>query len=227
MKDGKIELDAELRLMQEKYPLAVYAVNRLVVLAPMFRIAITDMVSNYGETFFRRGQARISEIRYLYGDGDGCFDKVVMAYVKFCLEFVRRQKEFLKTGTYAVKDFDEIYESLYGNDESMEGFYLAALLFSYVFSSNYYEFYDFFENKFLVALSDSGTVIEIGCGHGLYLTQTLRSSSGWKGFGGDISKGSLNVTRKMLTHHQIDNDRCGPNIYGKTIIVHYFVRFPR
>ena len=201
------DIGTSLAANQKKYPRAVHAIERLITLAPMFRNAVADMMHNYGHTFFRRAQARVCEIDFLYGHDSESFDKGIQAYVRFCLEFVRKQRGFLRTGEYSVRDFNDIYSTLYDNDDSMQNFYLVALLFSFVFSSNYYEFYGFFENEFLTNISPAGTVTEIGCGHGLYLVQTLLAKPELKGVGADISTAALGVTHRMLSYHGIDENR--------------------
>lgn len=207
MSDQTDDLGMALAANRERFPRAVYAVECLVTFAPMFRNAVTNMVRNYGDTFFQRAQARIGEIDFLCGHDANCFDRAVQAYVRFCFEFVRKQKVFLRTGEYSIKNFNEIYDSLYNNKDSMQNFYLVALLFSFIFSPNYYEFYDFFEKQFLTSIPPAGTVAEIGCGHGLYLAQTLLANPGWYGLGVDISASALEITRKVFSYYGIGENR--------------------
>lgn len=195
------DLDAAVDAQRARYPQGVRAVERLTTLAPMFRSAVRDMVRAYGETFFRRAEQRVREIDFLC-DGDAArFDAAIQAYVRFCLEFVRKQAEFLKTGRYSFQDFDEMCRTLYEDEAAVRDFYLLALLLSFVFSPNYYEFYDFFEHEFLPQVPQRGTVIEVGCGHGVYLGQTLLHAPGLHGIGIDISAGALAVARRMLMHY--------------------------
>jgi ubiquinone/menaquinone biosynthesis C-methylase UbiE len=189
------------------HPGAVRAIERLITLAPMFRSAARDMLSAYGEHFLRRADDRVAEIDFLCDGDPDRFDEAVRAYVRFCMEFARKQAEFLKTGKYSFQDFDEMCAELYDDSDAVQNFYLFALLFSFIFSPNYYEFYDFFETEFLQHVPNSGVVCEVGCGHGVYLGQALATHPDASGIAIDISPGALEVAKRMLRFHRIGQDR--------------------
>lgn len=202
------QLTRDLERYGGAYPGAARAIERFTTLGGMFRAAARDMVSAYGETFFQRAEQRVAEIDHLVGDAPEKFDDAVRAYIKFCMEFIRKQAVFLKTGEYAFRDFDSMQEDLYDNDEAMEEFYLPALMFSFMFSPNYYEFYDFFQREFVPTLPQQGLIAEVGCGHGVYLCQSLLSAPRVAGVGIDVAPGALKVARRIMEFHGIGPERC-------------------
>ncbi|MCA9242704.1 MAG: class I SAM-dependent methyltransferase [Phycisphaerales bacterium] len=202
------DLTRQIEAHGPQYPRARRAIERFTTLGGMFRAAVRDMTSAYGETFFRRAEERVAEIDHLVGNDPAKFDDAVRAYIKFCMEFIRKQAVFLKTGSYAFRDFDSMQEDLYDNDEAMEEFYLPALMFSFIFSPNYYEFYDFFQKEFVPDLPREGVIAEIGCGHGVYLCQSLLSAPGATGFGIDVAPGALKVARRVMDFHGVGPERC-------------------
>ncbi len=207
MNTPSIDLKQLLADAKETHPGAARAIDRLITLAPMFQSAARDMAGAYGETFLRRADDRVAEIDFLCNGDPEKFDEAIQAYVRFCLEFARKQAEFLKTGKYSFQDFDEMCSELYDDDEAVQSFYLFALLFSFIFSPNYYEFYDFFETEFLSHITDNGTICEVGCGHGVYLGQALSTHPKSQGVAIDISPGALEVAKRMLNFHKIASDR--------------------
>ncbi|NOX58508.1 MAG: class I SAM-dependent methyltransferase [Planctomycetes bacterium] len=207
MKHGEDNLTSMVAAAATDHPGAARAIDRLITIAPMFRSAARDMLRAYGTTFLRRADDRVAEIDFLC-DGDAeRFDEAVRAYVRFCMEFARKQAEFLRTGRYSFQDFDEMCAELYDDNDAVQNFYLFALLFSFIFSPNYYEFYDFFETEFLPHVHDTGCVCEIGCGHGVYLGKTLAAHHSTTGVAIDISPAALEVAQRMLGYYQIGSQR--------------------
>jgi len=187
-------------VLRTAWPDVAAVTDQMLELAPFYRRVISDMIRSYGETFFRRARERINEVKFLCGGDPDGFRQAMSAYVRFGMESLRKQERFARTGRYAVAQFDEVNRSLYANETAMRKFYLPALLLCFVFNPNYYEYYDFFETEFLHQVQDGSLVVEVGCGHGVYLSQTLKRYSRTTGIGLDISQGSLETTRQILAH---------------------------
>src|SRR5262249_7195134 len=114
---------------------------------------------------------------------------------------------FLCTGRYGCTSFDRIREDLYENHERMAKFYLPALMFSFIFSSNYIGYFRFFRHEMLPRITRARAVCDVGCGHGVYLTQMLLAAPASKGRGLDISTASLETARMLLNHHGVPTAR--------------------
>ena len=89
----------------------------------------------------------------------------------------------------------------------MRDFYLIALMFSFRFSSNYVGFFVFFRQRMLPRVKRARSVCDVGCGHGVYLSQMLIAESGAEGVGVDISAASLEMTGRMLSFHGVETTR--------------------
>jgi 2-polyprenyl-3-methyl-5-hydroxy-6-metoxy-1,4-benzoquinol methylase len=160
-----------------------------------------------GDEFWDDAEARCREILFLCDGSRERFVAAVSKWVEFSYEFLLKQGKFLKSGHYAIADFDSIRRDLYDDEEKMKDFYLIALMFSYLFSPNYVAFFAFFRRHALPVAASARSVADVGCGHGVYLANMLLASADSRGIGFDISPGSLATTSRLLDSHKIDRSR--------------------
>ncbi len=187
-------------------PLAAAAFRSLWEQYPVY-VSVVLAGAHQGDEFWSGAEDRCREILHLCGGDEEKFRAGVAQWVEFSQEFLAKQPKFLKRGHYASKSFEEVKAALYADEEKMKSFYLIALMFSYLFSSNYIGFFAFFRRAFLPALGEASAVGDIGCGHGVYLSQMLLAAPGARGVGADVSSASLETARRMLAFRGIPEDR--------------------
>jgi 2-polyprenyl-3-methyl-5-hydroxy-6-metoxy-1,4-benzoquinol methylase len=137
-------------------------------------------------------------ISFLCEDSPENMERAAQGYIKFCHTFQDKQLDFVRNGAYAETDFEHVNEEVYQNIEYMSNVYYPALLFSYLFSSNYFGIYQNFRNLFLpLAQSRSGASLEVGVGHGLLSGSLLNSPAELVGYGLDISPAAVQVSSRV------------------------------
>jgi 2-polyprenyl-3-methyl-5-hydroxy-6-metoxy-1,4-benzoquinol methylase len=189
-----------------RFPLSVRAFRAL----PEIQEGFDDVVSAaqwHGDDFWFDAEERCQEILHLCDGDPQRFTNAVAEWVEFSFEFLLKQCKFIESGHYSIEAFDTIRHDLYDNDEKMRNFYLIALMFSFLFSSNYTGFFAFFRTRMLPRVRGTRAVCDIGCGHGVYLTKMLTAEASAKGIGVDISAGSLDTTRRLLAFRGINASR--------------------
>jgi len=191
---------------RERAPLTVEAFEALLEIQGAYGPAAA-VASRRGDDFWDDAEARSREILHLCDGSRERFRAAVSKWVEFSYEFLIKQRDFFKSGHYAITDFDSIRRDLYDDAEKMKDSYLIALMFSYLFSPNYVAFFAFFRRNALPRASATRSVADIGCGHGVYLVNMLLASPGSKGIGVDISPGSLATAARLLDFHRIDRSR--------------------
>jgi 2-polyprenyl-3-methyl-5-hydroxy-6-metoxy-1,4-benzoquinol methylase len=189
-----------------RFPLAVRAFRSLFKIQPLFESNVTA-ARWQDDDFWCDAEDRCREILHLCDQNERKFEAAVAEWVTFSLEFVKKQRKFRLTGRYGSESFEKVQHELYDNAEKMQNFYLIALMFSFVFSSNYSGMFAFFRSRMIPRLRETGSVCDVGCGHGVYLSQMLLAEPASMGVGVDISLGSLETSRRMLTFHGIDAAR--------------------
>ncbi len=131
-------------------------------------------------------------------------NEFVKDYKWLCKEMIVYQFLFRKNKGYRFKSNKEIFTKIYSEKDYMRK-YLNGLLISQIIWSNHYlstiNFVNFIDNFF-----KNSTFLEIGPGHGLYLSIASKSLNFSKLEGWDISKTSLLTTKTNLERISIFED---------------------
>ncbi|HET9532459.1 MAG TPA: class I SAM-dependent methyltransferase [Blastocatellia bacterium] len=197
----------DLKKYQTSYPLMARVCAHLVESRPIYKRMLSGLIQTYGRVFWENGEARCREILHLCdGDADR-FLASVYSWTRFSLEHIKRQQAFLEKRAYATTDFETVLHTLYEDSGEMKGYYLPALMYSYIFSANYIGFLAFFQNEVLPRIKKAGKVLDAGCGAGVYLTQMLLEMPGASGTGLDISPASLETTARLMDYHSVAPER--------------------
>ncbi len=131
-------------------------------------------------------------------------ERACQGYISFCHTFESKQLEFARSEHYAETDFGNVNEQVYQNLEYMLDTYYPALLFSYLFSSNYFAIYSNFRNLFIpLCQSYSGATLEVGIGHGLLSASLLSVNPRLVGYGLDISPAAPEVSSRVSSFFQL------------------------
>jgi 2-polyprenyl-3-methyl-5-hydroxy-6-metoxy-1,4-benzoquinol methylase len=119
-------------------------------------------------------------------------------YISFCHTFEKKQVEFVRSEQYAETDFANVNRQVYQNLEYMSGTYYPALLFSYLFSSNYFSIYSAFRSLFIpLCQAHAGASLEVGIGHGLLSASLLSTNPKLRGYGLDISPVAPEISSRV------------------------------
>jgi 2-polyprenyl-3-methyl-5-hydroxy-6-metoxy-1,4-benzoquinol methylase len=144
-------------------------------------------------------------IGFLCDDSPEKLDAACRGYISFCHTFEEKQLEFKRNDHYAESDFGNVNEQVYQNLEYMSDTYYPALLFSYLFGSNYFAIYSKFRNEFIpMCQSLSGASLEVGIGHGLLSASLLSRCPGLVGYGLDISPAAPELSSRVSSFFQLD-----------------------
>lgn len=113
------------------------------------------------------------------------------------LLLLQEELYFRRHKSYRLSSFKECNELLYSNSEFMEK-YMNGLLLSQIFWSNHFRVFEYFENTFLKSLRKKSTILEIGPGHGLFLSSSIKDNNIKNASAWDISESSIKLTKKTL-----------------------------
>jgi 2-polyprenyl-3-methyl-5-hydroxy-6-metoxy-1,4-benzoquinol methylase len=88
--------------------------------------------------------------------------------------------------------------------------YVVGLAMTQLFWRNHYQIVRFFLDHYLPLVKNFETGAEIGVGHGLFHSELLRAAPRMTTTMLDISRTSLNMTKKLISATGIDPDRANP-----------------
>lgn len=121
------------------------------------------------------------------------------AYNTHTVSTVREQAYFQKHGKYRHASFADVAKDVYFNDEFMS-LYMYGLAIATFFWANHIEMLRFFQDT--IPRNRRGTYLEIGPGHGYYISTAMNECAFDKYVGIDISETSVMQTRQIVEHYR-------------------------
>ena len=133
------------------------------------------------------------------------FDFAVDAYLFLVEEIVVHNLDFVRTGAYKYKTFQEANQNVYSDSAFMKK-YMIGVALSQFFWENHYKMFKFFQAS-LLNNSQGNSYLEIGPGPGMFLLEALQNTEYQNFTALDVSSESLNLTRDMIQY--VRPDLCG------------------
>lgn len=128
-------------------------------------------------------------------------------YKWMCEAVFEEEMHFRRTGHYRLSDFESAYEQVYSKPEVM-GPYMKGLLLSQVLWSNHTQVLSLFKDEFLtLPPNNGGKYLEIGPGHGFYLSAALQDLNDYEIAAWDISAQSIEETKECLSKLDVDTSK--------------------
>lgn len=124
-------------------------------------------------------------------------DAFISSYRWMCGEMNKEALYFKKHGAYRLSSFQEADAQVYSNSAFMRR-YMEGLLISQVFWRNHSAAFLFFQMAFLPRLKPGFRYLEIGPGHGLFLSVAAEHPGCARAEGWDVSEESLRQTSAAL-----------------------------
>jgi len=103
------------------------------------------------------------------------FSFSIDSYLKMVADIKLEMLHFYRTGEYSSSSFDEVNKRVYNNPEIMD-YYMHGLILSQFLWKQHYETYKFFHTYIEKYSKSITTYLEIGAGHGLYLSKFLEKA---------------------------------------------------
>ena len=126
---------------------------------------------------------------------------VAKAYKKMCMDLLREQIRFKKSGVFHEGNAGEVYKQVYSQDDVMR-YYLVGLLLSYLFWPNHYKMFRFFQET--TAQLMAGNYLEVGAGHGLFTAEIRKKYPEMDMTIVDISKTAIDLATEIISSFRID-----------------------
>jgi SAM-dependent methyltransferase len=164
--------------------------------SPFQKKKITGLLADMDESYFEQAES-FAAILMKYLDSNNIdVDYIAGAYLKMCADVMIEQKKFMQSGVYSCESFPEAMKNIYGNEDAMKA-YMHGLLLSQFLWKNHYMIYDFFLKEGLAA-GDIGRYLEIGPGHGLFLSQAAKLFPKASFLAIDVSRASIDMSKKIV-----------------------------
>jgi 2-polyprenyl-3-methyl-5-hydroxy-6-metoxy-1,4-benzoquinol methylase len=141
--------------------------------------------------------------RYLKSIGKD-FDYAVECYLKVVSDMVYEQVRFMETGEYSNKSFKDVYRRVYNNPEVML-YHMHGLLLSQILWQQHYKTLSFFTETLPQFKDTIKSYLEIGGGHGFFISEALQILNKDASFAlVDISQSSLDIAKKFIESSKVN-----------------------
>jgi ubiquinone/menaquinone biosynthesis C-methylase UbiE len=126
------------------------------------------------------------------------------AYNHTCMDIVREQIRFRKSGNYLIQNAKVAEQTVYSQKERMRA-YIVGLLLSYLFWPNHYKMFQFYLDYLREIQVER--CLEVGAGHGLFTAEILQRFPNAALSLVDISATSIEVAHEILDAFGIERSR--------------------
>lgn len=120
-------------------------------------------------------------------------------YVAFVSDVNRSQIRYEITGKYKHNNYSDVYQSVYGNEEFMRYYHWGVFVSTFAWS-HHHDIVMFFKERFVkthLTVGNAKSILDLGCGSGIWSFLSLASSSYLTSTGVDISETSVRHTIEM------------------------------
>jgi SAM-dependent methyltransferase len=179
-----------------KYKTFSIFLDAVIRKSPLQKKKIAGLLAGVDEAYWAQAENFAAGLMiYLDSENIGV-DYIAGAYLKMCADFMAEQKKFMQSGAYSCESFSKALENVYENEDAMKS-YMHGLLLSQFLWKNHNMIFNFHMRECLAA-GDVGRYLEIGPGHGLFLSQAAKIFPGASFLAVDVSHTSIGMAKKIV-----------------------------
>ncbi len=180
-----------------------YISSRIEVLNPLHSKKIIRHLETADHEFIERADSILNKYIAFLEKQNKNLDYGIDCYLRMIADIIREQINFLETGEYSSKSFEEVNQRVYGNPEIME-YYMNALVLSQFLWKHHYAVFSFFTKTLSRYKGKINNYLEIGGGHGLFTTEALEILNKDVKFNLiDISPTSIEMSKNLIRDKRV------------------------
>jgi 2-polyprenyl-3-methyl-5-hydroxy-6-metoxy-1,4-benzoquinol methylase len=200
---------------REDYPELMKIVDLISAENPLQRKRINAFISRQDEAYWTFAEELSRTLDSSFLQNDQMRVEAAQSYNRMCMDILREQIRFRKTGVYLLDDAHVAHETVYSQKDVMR-YYIVGLLLSYLFWPNHFQMFCFFKEHLLKLRVER--CLEVGVGHGLFTVEVMRRFPNSEVTLVDISQTSIELAQEMLTTFHLDSSRVR-FVYGDYLTV--------
>jgi 2-polyprenyl-3-methyl-5-hydroxy-6-metoxy-1,4-benzoquinol methylase len=180
-----------------------YIVDQIKKLNPLHGKKVSKNIKAMDVDFHERANVFLNAYETLLSHESKNLDYSINCYLQMIADVNYESVQFMQTGEYTSKSFDEVNKRVYDNPAVME-YYMHGLLLSQFLWTHHYDILLYF-NDIIQRRKDSiKNYLEVGGGHGLYISEAISIIGAGANYQVvDISKSSLEMARRMINNNSV------------------------
>jgi 2-polyprenyl-3-methyl-5-hydroxy-6-metoxy-1,4-benzoquinol methylase len=181
-----------------------YIYNKIAALNPMHGKKLKKNIAFFDERYYKLADAFFEKYTGILQAQNKNLDYAIDCYLKMIADVNSETIEFLRTGQYSSTTFDEVNQRVYARPETME-YYMHGLIMSQFLWKHHYQIVNFFISNLPAYKDDTKSYLEIGAGHGYYLSKALEIlNTGTSFIVVDISETSIALAKDFIKDDRVE-----------------------
>lgn len=174
-------------------------VQNVFLKSPMQKKRILKHFAKRDDLFWQRAEKFAKGFMNYLTEVGITLDDAIDTYLKVCKDMLVEQTRFARTGVYSRQSAEEVDKTVYSNPDIMS-YHMHGIAISQFLWPNHYAMYDFFCQEVTTVKNMVQSYLEIGAGHGLFLSKALDTFKNASFSVIDISEVSINMAHKIIHH---------------------------
>lgn len=181
-----------------------YICERIAVLSPIHSKKLRKNMGVFDDRYDAMTDAFFKKYIGILQRDDKDLDYAIDCYLQMLADVTDETVEFLRTGKYTSTTFAEVNSRVYSSPGVME-YYMHGLLLSQFLFKHHYQTLSFFIDTLPQLINTTKSYLEVGAGHGFYLSRALAILDEHTTFTVvDISETSLKFAREFTGDNRVD-----------------------
>lgn len=180
-----------------------YTVETISTINPLHGKKLKKNLKKFDDIHSNKANGFLQKYEILLKNKNQSIDFAVECYLQMLADINYESVQFLQTGEYSSKSFDEVNARVYNNPEVME-YYMHGLLLSQFLWTHHYNVFTYFCDIIEQYCEKVTNYLEIGAGHGLYISEAIESIGDNARFHVvDISQSSIEMAQLMINNPNV------------------------
>lgn len=165
---------------------------------------ILKNIGKFDDAYFTRANNFLRNYEKLLQENKQTLDYAIDCYLQMIADVNYEAVQFMRTGEYTSKSFEEVNQRVYNNPEVME-YYMHGLLLSQFLWSQHYDILLWFNKIVSESSLAINKYLEVGGGHGLYISEAIDIIGDGANYDlVDISRSSIEIAGKMISNENVN-----------------------
>lgn len=161
---------------------------------PQFYMGIAENMKQNEKEFVELGTLLLSWASLI--NKNNYLELLIEGYCRFVIDVNKSQLKYEKRGAYLNKSYAEVLEKGYSNSAFMKFYHWGVYVTTFAWE-HHLHIYTFFKNYFLPIIDESGSVLDLGSGSGIWSFLLINKKKNWHSTAVDISETSINQSNLM------------------------------
>ncbi len=179
-------------------------ISKIENVNPVHAKKLKTNMSKQSPEYIQKANQFLEEYEVFAKDLNKDLDYGVDCYLKMLSDFTQEYMSFLRTDEYSTKSFEDAKKRVYNNPDVME-YYMHGLLLSQVLWVHHNDIFLFFQNNLPHYKNQVNHYLEIGAGHGMYISEALSIFNKNTKFDVvDISPTSIELSKRFIKNDNVN-----------------------